>query len=309
MDIKRLEIFGVVAREGSVTRAAEKLFTSQPAVSMQIKLLERETGIKLFERAGRAVRLTREGQLLYAPAMKIQQGLKEADEIVSDIRGLKTGFVHIGASTTPGIYLLPEVIGQFKEKHPQVQVRLLVANTEAIFTKMERGEVHVGFVGTEDIPESMTAEGFVHDHIIPVLPSGHPLLKKKILSMQELAKKPFILREEGSGTRALLEGKLREKNLTLENVVMEIGNTEGIKRAAAAGLGISFLSYFSVEEELRAGKLRTARVKNFTLKRKISQITLKNAWLSPSVKTFLDFCKTCREKLASRSPTYLLPSA
>ncbi len=298
MDIKRLEIFGVVAQEGSVTRAAEKLFTSQPAVSMQIKLLERETGIKLFERARRAVRLTREGQLLYAAALKIQQGLKEADEIVSDIRGLRTGFVHIGASTTPGIYLLPEVIGQFKKKHPQIQVRLLVANTDAIFTKIQRGEVHVGFVGTEDIPESMTAEGFVHDHIIPVLPSGHPLLKKKTLSVREIAKEPFILREEGSGTRTLLEGKLREKNLTLENVIMEIGNTEGIKRAVAAGLGISFLSYFSVAEELRSGKLRTMHVKDFTLRRQLSQVVLKKAWLSPSVKVFLDFCKTCREKLS-----------
>lgn len=304
MDIKRLEIFGVVAQEGSVTRAAEKLFTSQPAVSMQIKLLETETGIKLFERAGRAVRLTREGQLLYASALKIQQGLKEADEIVSDIRGLKTGFVHIGASTTPGIYLLPEVIGQFKKKHPQVQVRLLVANTEAIFTKIQRGEVHVGFVGTEDIPESMTAEGFVHDHIIPVLPHGHALLKKKTLSMRALAKEPFILREEGSGTRGLLERKLRGKNLTLENVVMEIGNTEGIKRAVAAGLGISFLSYFSVAEELRSGKLRTMHVKDFTLRRQLSQVVLAKAWRSPSVKVFLDFCKTCREKLSQTGKTF-----
>lgn len=307
MDIKRLEIFGAAAHEESFTKAAEKLFTSQPAVSMQIKLLEQEIGLRLFERAGKKIRLTHEGKLLYVSAQKIQQNMKEAEEIVSDLKGLKTGYVHIGASSTPGVYLLPEVIGEFKKKHTQIQVKLTISNTETILKCIARGDVHIGFIGWDAGRTDMDVESFITDQIIPVFAPSHPLLKKRNLSIKKLAEEPFILREQGSGTRALLERELARKNVQLQNIVMEIGNTEGIKRAVSAGLGISFLSYFSVTEELKIGKLRTLHLQDFKLRRKLNRVLLQNTWLSPSVKLFLDFCNDCKETLKSahgKQPLY-----
>ncbi len=289
MDIKRLEIFGVVAEEENFTKAAERLFTSQPAVSMQIKLLEQETGLKFFQREGRSVKLTREGRMLYERAQKIQQGIREAEELVSDIKGLKKGFVSIGASSTPGVYILPELIGTFKNKYSNIHVHLSISNTESVAEKVLSGDVHIGFVGSEVFSYRMTMHPFAQDRLIPVFPANHFMLKRKTLSLKELAAEPFILREKGSATRALLEEALKKKNLSLENVVMEVGNVEGIKRAVGAGLGISFLSPFAIKEELAQKKLFTLKHSPLVLKRTLKMILRKNTWLSPSLKLFLHF--------------------
>lgn len=291
MDIKRLEIFGVAAHEESFTKAAEKLFTSQPAVSMQIKLLEQETGLKLFKREGRSVKLTREGRMLYERAQKILQDIREAEELVNDIKGLKKGGVSIGASSTPGVYILPELIGTFRKKHGSIQVHLSINNTESIAEKVLRGDVQVGFVGGEIASKQLAAFPFARDLIIPVFPGNHALRNKKNISLKELASEPFILREKGSATRSLLEERLRKKNLHLENVVMEVGNSEGIKRAVTAGLGISFLSQFTVKEELKSRALSTTKHVPLKLQRMLRIIMRKNVWISPSLRLFLSFCE------------------
>lgn len=291
MDVKRLEVFLVVAEAGSFTKAAERLFTSQPAVSMQIKTLEHEAGFRLFERERKNSKLTKEGCMLFLAAQKVQEGVREAQRVADEIRGLKKGVVLIGASSTPGVYLLPEIIADFKKKYPAIQIKLKVNNTQTVVNDILSGQVDMGFVGEGAHAAGICEENFVQDSIIPVLPRGHKLLRENKISIKSFLKEPLILREEGSATRSLVEEALRRKNLRFENVVMEVGNPEGIKRAVMQGLGVSFLSWFAIRQELKERKLHSANLSDFSVRRTLTLITREQKWLSFSVRTFMEFCR------------------
>ena len=286
MNLNHLAIFHAVAESGSVSAAAKRLHISQPAVSKQLREFEEKEGLPLFDRLPKGMRLTAAGEMLRAYARQIFAAEEDAERRLAELRGLQSGRLAIGASTTIGNYLLPVILTRFQQLYPGVEVQLDIANTEIIQSRLLANTLDLGF--TEGFVDNAQFDARVlgMDELVLIAAPTHPLFKRTDLTAAEVFSEPCILREAGSGTRAVIERALRARGINLETR-MSLGSPEAIKQAVAAGAGISLVSRLTVATELLAGTLRVVPVSDLHLERPLHQISLTHKSPSRTVERFL----------------------
>lgn len=282
--LKQLALFVAVAKNGSVTQAANELFLSQSAASMTLAELEGHLGKLLFDRIGKKLILNQQGKNLYPKALEV---LARTQEIEQESLAKETGFsgsIHIGASSTIGNYLLPRIISQFITKHPKVSIKLAVANSNIIINELLKFNIDLGFIeGTCHHPEILI-DAWKKDELMVFAAAKHPLAKKKKLVMADLATANWVLRESGSGTRTIFENAIYAK-ITNINILLELGSSEAVKQAVATGVGISCLSQLTLQEELAKKKL-VALPTNLNLKRTLYALIHKNKYQTRLIEEF-----------------------
>lgn len=286
MNLNHLAVFDAVAQDGSVSRAGQRLLVSQPAVSKQLKLLERALAVKLADREPKGVRLTAAGQLLAGYARRIFALAEEAQQAMAELQGLRRGRLTVGASTTIGIYYLPELLAKYRRLYPQIDLNMEVANTQVIQQYLVEHRVDValteGFVHGPDL----VARVFRVDELVPIAPPGHPMAGKKKVTLKEFCGQPQLMREEGSGTREVIQQALRRRRCAVKPL-MTLGNTEAIKRSVAAGVGVAFVSALTIQHELHDGHLAQVKLKDFTLQRALHVVQARDRALSAAAQALL----------------------
>ena len=243
--LHRLELFLAVLDSGGMARAAQSRRLSQPAVSEHVHGLEGFFGVRLFERAGRGVRPTAAARLLEPFVRQALGLLMSAEQAAVELRGLRAGAVAVGASTTPGTYLLPAVLGRFHAAHPNIALTLRIGDTREIEQWVAAGTVELGVIGEAPVRPGLAAEPWVKDELVAIVARRHPLGRRRGVRGVALAGAPYISREEGSSTRAVAERFLAELGVTV-HPVMELGSTEAVREAVAAGLGVSVVSRHAI---------------------------------------------------------------
>jgi DNA-binding transcriptional LysR family regulator len=266
MTAHQLKVFREVARERSFSRAAKALFISQPSVSYQVGELERELQVELFAQFGRQIHLTQAGQILYQYAQEIGGLLDDALLAMQDLRGLERGVLRVGASTTSGIYVLPEILGAFKKAHPKLEVRLEIGNWQRVQARLLENELDLVVAGEPERQPRLAVEPLMPNELVVVASPQHPLAGRRAIALERLAPEAFIIREVGSGTRSTVERLLAERGLTIP-VAMELGSNGAIKQAVAAGLGLAILSQEAITLELQVGRLVVLDVEGFPIHR------------------------------------------
>lgn len=274
MNLYRLRIFLAVARRLSYSRAAEDLFISQPAVSRHVASLEKELGVQLLGQSGNRVFLTETGRMVLGYAQRLFDVEEELVRALAEVANLGRGHLRLGASSTPGVYLLPRAVAAFQERYPGIDMGLLVANSQEVETRVLAGELDLGFVGMGFRP-GLQSIPYARDRLVIVAPPSHPLASEGSIPLERLRSERFLLREPGSGTRRVLEDELGRREFQLGRV-MELAGCEAVKRGVMAGMGIAAVSGYSVEVELRQGLLRGLPVEGLRLERDISIISRKD---------------------------------
>jgi DNA-binding transcriptional LysR family regulator len=260
MDLHQLRLFRALADTGSFSKAAEVSHISQPALWIHIKNLEEELKIALVDRLPRGVQLTEAGKLVMDYGKRLFAMIEEMEMTIGELSGLKRGKLLIGASTTPGIYILPDALGRFKNQYPEIELDLRIGNTQQVQEWVLNRELILGIIGETPTHKDLKSDPYVKDVLIAIVPPDHKLARKKSVSISELSKEPFITREEGSNTRKTFENAFERHGAKLQ-IAMELGSTEAIKRAVAAKLGISIVSPFTVRWELQHLQLSGLRIR------------------------------------------------
>jgi len=299
IDFRHLETFCRVADLKSFSKAADDLFLTQPTVSGHILSLEQSLSLRLFDRTSREARLTKAGKVFLEYASKILSFRKELLNALSEFsRGIR-GELSLGASTIPGEYLLPKLMGDFKKEHPHFIIALKIADTKEVIQYVLQDNVEFGIIGAKLNHPSLHYEKFEEDEIIVVAPSDHPLTRKKRVTLEELLREPWIIREEGSGTQMAVEKAIRKKGKSLKqfNVAMEMGSTSSVKEGVKARLGLAFISGKATEEEIRQGFLSRIDLEGIEpIFRQIYIVSHRGRTLSPIGMEFLRFIKRKKEK-------------
>jgi DNA-binding transcriptional LysR family regulator len=291
MDLRQLEVFAQVATLGSFSRAAEALHLSQPTVSEHIRALEEELGLRLLDRLGRGAAATRAGELLLDYAQRILVLHREARQALASFQGRMSGELVVGASTIPGEYILPALIGRFRDKYPEISMTLLIGDSQDVIDWVAAGRVEIGVAGARPPNRPVEYQELAPDEEVVIVPPTHAWFTRKQVGIEELAEEPMVVRERGSGTRAALEAALTEAGLGLDRfrIVAEMGSTQAVKQAVKAGVGVSVVSRLAVEEEVRAGTLASLRLKNVRITRGFHVVTRKDRTRSPLAEAFRVF--------------------
>jgi len=291
VDLRQLEIFVKVAELGSFSRAAEALFLTQPTVSEHIRTLEDELGVRLLDRLGRGAAVTKGGALLLSHAQRMLALAREARQAMESFQGRMSGELLVGASTIPGEYILPALIGRFKEKFPDIAITLLIGDSQAVTEWVAEGRAEIGVVGARSTHRGIEFRELMPDDIVLIVSSTHPWHGRKQVTLEELRGEPLLLRERGSGTRGALETALREAGADIAafRVVGEMGSTQAIKQAVKAGVGVSLVSRRAVEEESRAGSVWYLRVTDLKVTRAFHLATNRERSRSPLAEAFRAF--------------------
>ena len=285
---RQLRVFLEVAQSGSMTRAAESLHLTPPAVSMQVKELESQVGLPLFDREGRQVSLSTAGEYFLVHARRLMGALKDAENSMARFRKLEQGMLTIGMVSTAK-YFVPRLLARFREEHSGVDVRLRVTtNREQLLTMMQGGEVDLCVMGRPPKEVATRSEAFAAHPMVFVGPPGHPLLGQDHPPVEALAPYPFIVREHGSGTRNALQQFFLEHRFE-PRIAMEISSNETIKQAVIAGMGLSFLSLHTVGLELQSGLLKILEVAGTPVMRTWHVVQLQSKLLSPAAEAFRYF--------------------
>ena len=287
MDLRDLHVFLSVARHLNFTRAGEEVNLSQPSVSVRIRQLERDLGTKVFEQLGKKIALTEAGKLLVPYAGRVIAAMDDARNAMDELQGLERGSLRIGASTTPGMYLVPRTIAHFKQRYPKIEIHLAVKDTRQIEEGVIRNEFDFGFVGGHLVGDEVDTVPWLTDELILIVPLGHRLASKRRVRPQDLANEQFILREQGSATRAVVATHLRKCRIEAQ-AVMEMANPESVKKAVQNGLGIAFISSFAVESELKAKTLVAVKLQGLEIRRELKIVYRKDKHLSPAARAFLE---------------------
>jgi len=287
MDIHQLRVFASVFRNKSFSKASRELKLTQPTVSNHVMSLEKELGCKLFDRTGRRVIPTKEAEVLYLHALDLTEKL---DGIPDAIRGVNrdvAGELVIGASTIPGTYILPAIAADFVKRYPGVSFEIRLGDTEEIANLVLNHEILLGTVGAKTVNGKLDYTPFVEDEL--VLAGSPQLIGRRSVSLKLLSSIPFLLREEGSGTRKVMEEYLAKKGFGVKdlNVVAVLGSTGAVREAIKAGLGASILSKFALTDELSAGRLAVARMEGLRMKRKFFVISHKKRTLPAHYRLFI----------------------
>lgn len=271
MENFRLKVFRTVAEHLNFRRAAEDLFLTQPAVTQQIKALEDEVGLPLFDRSGGRVRLTAVGEILQRYALRLKAIADEAVQAIAEESGEYAGRLSVGASQTIGQYLLPNLMAGFLREHPRVELTAMSGNTEEVLEALTQHTIDLALVEGPARRRDVVVEPFLEDHMVLVAPTGHEWTEHAI-SLETLASGSLLMREQGSGSRRVVEEALAAAGLRLKDlrVRMTLDSTEGLLSAVEAGLGVTFVSRWAVRNQLSLGTLKVVPVKGLRLPRMFS---------------------------------------
>ena len=291
VDLWRLEIFCRVVELKSFSKAAKAVYLSQPTVSSHIKDLENHFECKLVDRLGREVVPTKAGSLLYGYATKIIALKQEAENALAEFQGKIKGRLTIGGSTIPAGYILPPLLGKFKEDFPGVVVTVVQGDTGRIISDTLEGNVEFGIVGAKAREVQLIQEKIIDDQMSLIVPRMHKWSAKRCVAMDELLKEPFVMREQGSGTRKSIEQVLDKSGHSISslNIVAEMGSTEAIRQGIKAGVGVSILSECAVAEELATGSLKKVKIKGLSFGRAFYLTFHRHRTQSPLSRTFIKF--------------------
>jgi DNA-binding transcriptional LysR family regulator len=298
MDTRQLAAFCAVVERRSFSQAADRLGVTQPAVSLQVRALEKRLGTQLLDRSGRRVEPTEAGWRLYRGAQRM---LALEDQLVTEVaassEGELAGDLVLGASTGPAAVVVPVVLGEFQRQNPGVRVFLTVSDTHSVVERVAARELELGIVGASRRHRGVRFEPFFADEVILVCPPGHRFAGRTV-SLDELREEPLILMQEGAGVRQIVEDALRRQGVRLRDldVRLELGLQESVRRAVEAGYGVTFISRTAVESELTAGRLAEARVEGLEATREISLASAAGRARTRVADAFVTFA---RERLAS----------
>jgi DNA-binding transcriptional LysR family regulator len=294
MDLRQLEIFVKVAELKSFSKAALALFLTQPTISEHIRTLEQELGVRLLDRLGRGAEPTSAGRLLLSHATRMLQLQRETLQAMDSFQGRLAGDLLVAASTIPGEYVLPPLIGRFKEKFPDIAITLLIGDSRAVVDWVAEGRAEIGVVGARLPHRGVEYRELMPDELVLVVPVGHPWHGKKEIGLADLRAEPLLLRERGSGTRAALEAALAQAGIDLSafRIVGEMGSTQAIKQAIKAGVGVSVISIRAVEEECRSGLVSCLRLRDLKATRAFHIATHRDRTRSPLAEAFRSFVES-----------------
>jgi DNA-binding transcriptional LysR family regulator len=251
----RLVVFRAVAEQLSFRKAAEELYLTQPAVSLQIKALEEDVGVQLFDRTGAHITLTAAGRVLLTYCEQVKTLLAQTKHEIAAISGEHVGQLALGASTTIAQYVLPRLLGEFRREHPRVNPTLISGNTERIVEAVEKQKIALGFIEGPARSREVKTQPFLEDELVLIASTAHEWTERASVSCSEIASVPLLMRERGSGTRHVIELALERKGVKRNSlrIVMELDSTEAIKSAVEAGLGIGFVSRWAIAKDMRLG--------------------------------------------------------
>ena len=251
----RITVFRAVAEQLSFRKAAEELYLTQPAVSLQIKALEEDLGVQLFDRTGSHIALTEAGKVLLHSARRVKDILADTEHQVAALSGEHAGKLALGASTTVAQYVLPRLLAEFRSLHPRVATTLLSGNTEAIVHALETQTIALGLIEGPPRSRDVKVQPFLLDELVLIVPAAHEWAERGSIAADELANAALLMRERGSGTRHVVELALEHHGLRRNalHIVMEFDSTEGIKSAVEAGLGVGFISRWALAKDARLG--------------------------------------------------------
>ncbi len=287
-----MRVFITVADKKNFSKAAKALSLTQPAVSFQIQTLEQYYQTMLFDRVNRHVKLTAAGELLLDYAVHMNNLQAELERNMQQLTGHVKGELLIGASTTIGEYILPYVVGSFKQDYPDVNVTIQIMNTKDIGTAVGNKSFDLGIIeGPLDLTESTETHKFLEDELVLAMPADHPLAANGSITLEELKSLPYITREPGSGSRLIFEQALIDADFDIEdlNIVMELGSTTSIKSAIMGGLGISTISKWAIQDLIKTGKVVALNIEGLTLTRNFNIILNNDKFQSEATGKFLDF--------------------
>lgn len=303
MTLRQLEVFLAIARARSYRSAAEALHTSQPALSQHMRELEAELGVRLLDRLSRGVALTEAGRLLEDRAKRVFATLTDVRDGLGELQGLRRGSLLVGASTTPGIYVLPGVIGEFRRRYPGIDLRLQIGNSRVIEAAVQAHEIDLGVVGGHGLApgEECLAAGLA-DELVLILPPRHPWARRREVSPSRLADEALLVREEGSATRRVTERALERAGVGWR-VSMELGHTEAIKRAVMAGLGVAFVSVQAVRSEVADRRLAAVRLRGLRIRRHFHMIHSEARTLSAGARALVVMLATSTARAGDGAAT------
>ena len=286
--LTQLQAFLTVVRRGSVTAAAEELVVTQPSVSAAVSALEREVGVRLTERVGRTLRPTPAGAAYVAYARDVLGLLDQGARAAREAAAGQARTLRISAVTTAGEYLGPQLIQAFRERRPDLEISLDVGNREIVFRRLLDHEVDVAITGRIPDDERMVGAAFADNELVLITAAGDPLAKRRWVAVEELASRPWLLREPGSGTRNLCEEWLASRGL--EPRILTLGSNGAIKQAARAGLGVALQSRVAVELELELGLLETISPRGGLPRRRWHVVRAAAGPVRDEVEAFMAFC-------------------
>ena len=297
MSDRRLQVFHTVAKLLSFTKAAEHLHMTQPAVTFQVRQLEEQFNTRLFDRTHNRISLTDAGQVIYEHAIKIFELYGQMENSVREITGEISGTLTLGASTTIAEYMLPALLGNFRSEYPDINIQLKVSNTDGIVYMIENNEIDLGVVEAPVHNKNLIVDVCREDQLVCVVPINHPLAEKNVITLDDLMEYPFICREEGSGTREVINEYLEQHNVpeSALKLSMELGSPEAIKGAVEAGMGISVVSSATIGKELELNTLKAVNLES-PLTRPFSFVYKKQKFRVQAMEELLEFAQQyCKE--------------
>ena len=300
MNIHQVHIFNIAAKTLSITKTAKKMHLSQPSVSIQIKDLEDSLNVKLFERINRKIALTDAGKVFFSYSETLLNLNDEINAVMNEFSSGDVGKLVLGTSSTVGIYVLPKYLGEFKETFPKAEISLMIMNRQEALEQCIAGELDFSFLQDPPKHPDLHADFFMRDELVIVCSPKHRWAKNDHLTLKMLASEPepIILREEGSGTRGLIEYVLKRYGIE-RNVTMEMSSSEGIKRAVEANLGVAVLSKNVVRAEMKNGSLIALGIKDLNTKRDFYDVYNKKRKFMPLMEKFHDFILKKRDLISS----------
>jgi len=292
--IQQMESLIYLVEEGSFSRAAKRVFLTQPSLTKHIKNLEEAVNARLVNRENMGISLTTEGKIIYDYSRRILKLRDEAKERILRIKENESGNIFISASTIPATYILPYLLNDFKRLFPDIHAYVQTNDSEETLGMTLNNQAEIGFIGKQTLNRRLNVETLWQDTLVLAVPGNHPWRKKDYVTLDEVSKEPFIIREKGSATREILEEYLlknTDRSLYKFNIVCEMGSSEAVKEAIIAGLGASILSIHAIKRELKQGILINIPIKDCDIQRYFYLIYKRQFTLMPYHKLFLKFVK------------------
>ena len=285
---RQLQVFEAVARHLSFTHAAEELFLTQPAVSMQVKQLESAVGIPLYEQLGKSIHLTEAGKLMFRYSTEIRSQVNEAEKELDDLKGTEGGLLQIAVASTVNNFAA-RLLSEFCQQYPRIRVSFDVTNRATLLKKLEANESDLALMGSPPADMDLVGEPFMDNPLVVIAPPSHPLVGEKDIPLKKLKDDPLLMREVGSGTRVAMERFfLEKKNFKLISSI-EMNSNEAIKRSVEAGLGLGIVSLHTIELEKELGRLEVLDVRSFPIVRQWYIVYRKGKRLSIAAESFKSF--------------------
>jgi LysR family transcriptional regulator, low CO2-responsive transcriptional regulator len=299
--LRQLKVFERVARRLSFTRAAEELYLTQPAVSMQIKQFEESVGLPLFERLGKKIYLTPAGEELYRLSRTVAQQLDEAERLIEELKGTDGGRLAVSVASTVHYFAI-RLLADFRRLYPKVQVSFTVTNRKGLLAQLEDNEADIVLMGQPPEDQDLTAEAFMENPLVIIAAAEHRLAGRRAIPVDELRSEIFLMREQGSGTRTSVERFFAERGIGSISASMEMNTNSAIKQGVEVGLGLGIVSLHTVEREVADGRLVVLDVESFPIIRRWYLVHRSGKRLSSVARAFEDLVRSeAKRFVAARS--------